>query len=100
MVMARVQTLVQLTDELLAELDAEAARRGVSRSALLRDAVTAYLAEARGDAATDALVAGYRRVPPETPDSWGNLEAERARASAETLQRLDAEERAAGLGPW
>jgi hypothetical protein len=98
--MARVQTLVQLSQELLAELDAEATRRGVSRSALLREAVAAFLADARGQAATDAIVAGYQRVPPATPDAWGDLEAERDRAAAETLQRLDAEERAAGVEPW
>ena len=100
MTMARVQTLVQLSEELLGALDAEAARRGVSRSALLREAVTAFLAEARGATVTDAVVAGYTRIPPETPDAWGDLEAERDRAAAETLQRLDAEERAAGVKPW
>lgn len=92
MVMTRVQTLVQLSQQLLAELDEEAARRGTSRSALVRDAVTSYLRDARADAVTDTIVAGYRRVPPETPDQWGDLEAERDRAALETLQRLDAEE--------
>jgi predicted DNA-binding protein len=100
MVMTRVQTLVQLSDELLAELDAEAARRGMSRSALLREVVATHLAEVRGDVVTRDLVAGYRRIPPETPDSWGDLEAERDRAAAETLQRLDAEERTGGAPPW
>lgn len=98
--MGRVQALVQLSDELLAALDTEAARRGTSRSALVREAVVTFLHEARGDAVTDAIVAGYRRVPPETPDGWGDLEAERRRAEAETLQRLDADERAAGTRPW
>jgi hypothetical protein len=100
MSVARVQTLVQLSEELLSALDAEAARRGVSRSALLREAVAAFLADARGAAVTDAVVAGYTRIPPATPDAWGDLEAERDRAAAETLQRLDAEERAAGVKPW
>ena len=98
--MARVQTLVQLSEELLEELDAEAARRGISRSALLREAVGAFLAETGGGAVTDAIVAGYTRIPPGTPDAWGDLEAERDRAAAETLQRLDAEERGAGVKPW
>ena len=31
--MARTQTMVQLSDDLLADLDREAARKGVSRSA-------------------------------------------------------------------
>lgn len=100
MVMGRVQALVQLSDDLLAALDTEAARRGTSRSALVREAVVTFLREARGDAVTDAIVAGYRRVPPETPDGWGDLEAEQRRAEIETLQRLDAEERAAGKRPW
>jgi hypothetical protein len=97
---ARVQTLVQLSAELLGALDAEAQRRGVSRSALLREAVAVFLAEARGATVTDAIVAGYTRIPPETPDAWGDLTAERDRAAAETLQRLDADERAAGVKPW
>ena len=100
MSVARVQTLVQLSEELLSALDTEAARRGVSRSALLREAVAAFLADARGEAVTDAIVAGYTRIPPATPDTWGDLEAERDRAAAETLQRLDAEDRAAGVKPW
>jgi hypothetical protein len=100
MIVGRVQTLVQLNEELLAELDAEAARRGVSRSALLREAVGTFLADSRGRTVTDAIVAGYRRMPPETPDAWGDLEAERDRAAAETLQRLDAEEVAGGVDPW
>jgi hypothetical protein len=100
MVMARVQTLVQLSEELLGGLDAEAGRRGISRSALLREVVATFLDEARADSVTEAMVAGYRRIPPETPDAWGDLEAERDRSAAETLQRLDAEERAAGVKPW
>jgi hypothetical protein len=100
MSVARVQTLVQLSEELLDALDAEAARRGVSRSALLREAVAGFLADARGATVTEAMVAGYTRIPPETPDAWGDLEAERDRAATETLQRLDAEERAAGVKPW
>jgi len=100
MTVGRVQTLVQLNEELLAELDAEATRRGVSRSALLREAVGAFLGDSRSRAVTEAMVAGYRRVPPETPDAWGDLEAERDRAAAETLQRLDAEEAAGGAEPW
>ena len=100
MKVARVQTLVQLSEELLDALDAEAARRGVSRSALLREAVAFFLADAGGDTVTAAVVAGYTRIPPETPDEWGDLEAERDRNAAETLQRLDAEERIAGVRPW
>lgn len=97
---ARTQTIVQLSDELVEALDAEAARRGVSRSVVIREAITAFLAE-RGEAAiTRAIVEGYRRVPPVTPDDWGDLAAQAERATLETLHRLDAEEEAAGLEPW
>jgi metal-responsive CopG/Arc/MetJ family transcriptional regulator len=39
----RTQTLVQLTEALLRRLDERAAREGRSRSALIRDAIEAYL---------------------------------------------------------
>ena len=41
--MARTQTLVQLTDELLARLDAFRAREGRSRSEVIREAIECYL---------------------------------------------------------
>jgi metal-responsive CopG/Arc/MetJ family transcriptional regulator len=41
--MGRVQTIMQLTDELVELLDREAARRGVSRSALIRSALEEFL---------------------------------------------------------
>jgi predicted transcriptional regulator len=64
---ARTQTLVQLDDQLLANLDQRAAERGVSRSKLIRDAIESYLA-ADIDAAIDAAIeAGYHRRPPDEP---------------------------------
>ncbi len=98
--MARTQTMVQLTDELLNELDAEATERGVSRSALIREAVETHLTERREDAIGRAIVEGYRRIPPGTPDEWGDLEHMADVAGRETAQRLDEEERAAGFEPW
>lgn len=62
--MARTQTIVQLTDALLTELDARRAREGRSRSELIRDAIEAYLAVDREDALDRAIVDGYTRVPP------------------------------------
>ena len=62
--MARTQTIVQLTDELLAELDARRAREGRSRSELIRDAIESYLAADREAAIDAAIVDGYTRVPP------------------------------------
>lgn len=72
--MARQQTIVQLTGSLLAALDERAARLGISRSRLIRDAVEAYLAADRAAAVDEAIVAGYTRVPPE-PDPWADAEA-------------------------
>lgn len=43
MALARTQTMVQLSDELVAALDDEAERRNMSRSALIRQAVTEFL---------------------------------------------------------
>ena len=85
--------MVQLSDELIRLVDAEAARRGVSRSALIREAITEHLA-ANGQAViARQIVEGYQRVPPATPDAWGELEREQDEATLELLQRLDAEER-------
>lgn len=91
---------MQLSDELMAELDAESRRRGTSRSALIREAITACLAGRREVAVVEQIVDGYRRLPPATPDEWGDVGAMVDRAAVETMQRLDAEERAAGLEPW
>ncbi len=74
MAMARQQTLVQLTEELLALLDERAARSGRSRSDLIREAIERYVAadlSARIDA---AVVAGYERLPQE-PDAWSEMVA-------------------------
>jgi len=74
MVMARRQTLVQLSDELLALLDERAARTGRSRSELIRAAVERELAADRAAAIDAAIVEGYRRIPQE-PDPWAELAA-------------------------
>ena len=67
--MVRTQTLVQLDDGLIAQLDQRAAKSGASRSALIRQAIEAYLVE-DGDAAIDeAIAAGYQRIPAEDPGS-------------------------------
>ena len=100
MIVARKQTLVQLTEEQVVALDHRARRDGVSRSQLIRQAVDSLLAddeEARIDA---AIVEGYRRIPAGTPDEWGDLEAHLDQNTRETLRRLDEEERQAGVEPW
>jgi len=88
--------MVQLSDELIGLVDAEAARRGVSRSALIREAITEHLAASQQSLITGQIVEGYLRVPPATPDAWGDLEHEQDEATLELLQRLDAEERVGG----
>lgn len=75
MVMARTQTLVQLTDELIELLDARAAKQGVSRSRVIREAIEAHLRNEREEAIGRSIVEGYTRIPPGAPDEWGDLEA-------------------------
>ncbi|OWY60460.1 hypothetical protein B7486_69060 [cyanobacterium TDX16] len=95
--MARTQTMVQLNDELVDALDREAARRSLSRSALIRDLLEEALAATTEASITAAIVDGYRRMPPGTPDSWGDLAAETDRQARETNERLAQEEADSGL---
>ncbi|MDY7101540.1 MAG: ribbon-helix-helix domain-containing protein [Actinomycetota bacterium] len=95
--MARTQTIVQLTDELVAALDGEAARTGTSRSALIREAVEEWLAAHSEAAKVARYVEGYRAIPQGTPDEWGDLEAATEAAGRELARSLDAEEEAQGL---
>lgn len=62
--MARTQTLVQLTEALLRRLDERAARDGRSRSALIREAIEAYLHDEERDRITREIIEGYERIPP------------------------------------
>lgn len=92
--------MVQLTDGLVAALSQEAERRGMSRSALIRQVLEQFL-DREGEAAVGCRIAeGYRRIPPATPDEWGGLADVTDRSTADLLARLDAEEKAAGIGPW
>ena len=65
MVMSRVQTLVQLTDDLVSALDARAAREGVSRSQLIRTAIDRFMADESG--IDRLIVEGYATMPPDQP---------------------------------
>lgn len=89
--------MVQLSEDLVRQLDNEARRRHMSRSAVIRAAVARFLAEESETAVTRAILEGYSRVPQGVPDGWGDLESELDRASIELAQRLDAEERNAGV---
>ena len=77
--MARKEVLVQLDDQLVADLDRLAAAAGTSRSELVRRGVLAVLQAADLADADQALQEAYRRVPPDP----GLLEAAR-RLAAET----------------
>jgi metal-responsive CopG/Arc/MetJ family transcriptional regulator len=73
--MARTQTLVQLSDELLERLDAYRAREGRSRSEVVREAIELYLAADREAEIDRLVVEAYTRRPPD--DVWGEEAAKR-----------------------
>lgn len=78
MAMARRQTLVQLTDGLLALLDERAAKTGRSRSEIIRAAIERELAAEREAAIDAAIVEGYTRIPPGELDDWAEASAKRS----------------------
>lgn len=73
MIMARTQTLVQLSDELLERLDSYRAREGRSRSEVVREAIERYLEGDREAEIDRLLVDSYTRQPPE--DVWNDQAA-------------------------
>jgi len=77
--MARVQTMVQLSDDLVRMLDGEAARRGLSRSAVIREVLEESLADERAAEIGRRIAEGYRRIPPATPDEWATSPLRRTR---------------------
>jgi hypothetical protein len=92
--------MVQLTDELVELLDREAAKRCISRSALIRDLLEQALRDEREAELDRRIVDGYTRVPPGVPDDWGRLDDAVDVTTGELLRRLDGEERDAGLEAW
>ncbi len=73
---ARTQTLVQLSEELLRRLDERAAREGRSRSALIRDAIKKYLYDEERAEIDRRIVEGYERVPQTDEEfDWTDAEA-------------------------
>jgi len=92
--------MVQLTDELVQGLSTEAERRGLSRSALIRLVLQEHLEARTRESIGRRIAEGYQRVPPATPDEWGDLSAITDQATADLLARLDAEERAGGSSGW
>jgi len=73
--MARTQTLVQFSDDLIDRLDRHRARTGRSRSDVIREAVERYLAADRESEIDRRLVEAYTRHPP--ADVWGEDAAKR-----------------------
>lgn len=63
MLMSRREVLVQLDDELVAQLDGLAARLGTNRSELLRRGAQAVITAEELAVADRELVAAYRRHP-------------------------------------
>lgn len=95
--------MVQLNEELIQQLDRRAAREAVSRSKLIRQAVEAFLAADRDSELDRRIEAGYRRVPQgggHDVDEWGDLGVAVTALTADTMRRLDQEERDAGFEPW
>jgi len=75
MVVARRQTLVQLSDELIALLDERAAKRGTSRSELIRTAIERELANDVEAQIDREIVEAYTRIPPGELDAWAEAAA-------------------------
>lgn len=96
----RKQTLVQLDRTLLAMLDQRAAKRGVSRSQVIREAVEAHIGDDYEAEISRQIIAGYERMPQSTPDEWGEPSSFAAVAARDLHRRLAAEEEAAGHEPW
>ncbi len=92
--------MVQLSDDLVEMLDRVAARRGASRSGLIRELLWEGLRHDRETIIGERIVAGYRRLPQGEPDDWGDVAASADASTEEVLRRLDAEERVAGRSSW
>ena len=77
--MARTQTIVQLTDDLLELLDERAARERRSRSTLIREAIEDYLSDDLQAEIDRRIVEGYQRVPQaDDEDAWAEANARAA----------------------
>ncbi len=96
MYMARTQTLVQLNDELLAQLDTRAAREGRNRSELIREALHGYLASDREGEIDRLIVEAYTRQPQTTDElALAELATRTMLANLESWDARDEQERRA-----
>ncbi|MGI9016949.1 MAG: CopG family transcriptional regulator [Euzebya sp.] len=94
------QTMVHLTEELIEQADREAARLNISRSALVRQALTRFLASSTHAEHDRLLEKGYKAHPQAEPDDWGTVTDLTEATTREMLARVTAEERRAGHEPW
>ena len=62
--MSQAQTRVDLTHDVLRSLDERADREGRSRSALIREAIKAYLYDEEKARIDREIIEGYERIPP------------------------------------
>ncbi len=95
--------MVQLNEDLLELLDSRAARAGVSRSQLIREAIEEFLVADRAAAIDRAIVDGYTKMPQGGEfdvDEWGNLDLQMTTLMADQMKSLTAEEHDAGHEPW
>lgn len=92
--------MVQLSDELVGDLDRIAERDGVSRSGLIRSLLEEALREEREASAGRKIAEGYRRIPQAAPDEWGDPVSSADHSARELMQRLAAEERREGHPSW
>jgi predicted transcriptional regulator len=84
-------------------LDQRAARSGLSRSALIREAVEEFLATDREGLIDGQIVEGYTRIPQggeHDADEWGDLARQMTVLTADQMRQLNDEERGAGFESW
>lgn len=93
--MGRKQVIVQLSDQIVADLDAMVRTDGASRSELIRQAVANLLRDRRWRDLDRAANLAYAQQPSDPADD-AFLEA----AARVAFERLDRDEAAAGFGPW
>lgn len=82
-------TMVQLPEELIDRLDRRARRDGVSRSSVVREAVSHHLASDVPDEIERAYAAAYDEEPWGTPDEWGDVAAFHRELEAERVGRQE-----------
>lgn len=73
--MAMKPTLVHLPPALIEDLDRRRERSGISRSQMIRDAITAYVRDDDNGALAQQYRAAYEETPLTHPDEWGDLDA-------------------------